>query len=100
MSSETNDKINLIQDEIDQVTETVHQNISLVIDRGENLENLAHKSDNLAENSTLFRNSARKLKWRMFMKKLKMIALLLLIIFIIIMLFLFKACGFDLHCGK
>ena len=98
--SDSNDKINLIQDEIDQVKDQVQQNISLVIDRGENLENLADKSENLSKNSLLFRNTARRLKWKMFMKKLKMTALLLFIIFIIIMMILFWACGFGLHCGK
>ena len=96
----SNDKINLINDEISQATEAVHQNISLVIDRGEKLDNLVEKSEHLNHNSALFKKQAKKLKWRMFMKKLKMTALLMLIIFLIIMLFLFMICGWGLHCGK
>jgi len=95
-----NNKINLIQDEIDQVKDKVQHNISLVIERGTNLENLVDKSDNLGKNSLIFRNTTRRLKWKMFMKKLKMTALLLFIIFVIIMMFLVFICGWNLHCGK
>ena len=94
----SNDEIILIQNEIKETTNQVQQNISLVIDRGDKLDNLEEKSNNLMENSHIFRNSARKLKWKMFMKKLKIVALLILIIFILIMMFLFTVCGWKLHC--
>lgn len=96
----SNDKINLIQEEINKTSQSVHDSISLVIERGDKLENLVDKSDNLNENSILFKKQAKRLRWKMFIKNLKMTALLLLVVFIIIMVILFMACGIRLQCGK
>lgn len=93
-------KLTLIQNEINDTRDNVQNNISLIIDRGEKLDTLVDKSDNLNINSKIFNKQAKRLKRKMLIKNLKMTALLLFIIFLIIMIILFAACGMRLQCGK
>lgn len=95
---DSNDKINLIQNEIDNTKDTLRKNIDLVIERGENLEDLSEKSVSLIDRSRLFKIHSKRLKWKMFMKKVKMTALLVIILLVIIFIILFSICGIKLHC--
>lgn len=96
----TTSKILDIQEEIDQTKDIVHRNIDLVIERGDKLDELQDKSDNLNVQSHLFRKSAKKLKCKMLVKNIKMIILLLFIILIIILLIIISACGWDFDCSN
>lgn len=93
-------KILEIQDEIDQTKNIVHRNIDLVIERGDKLDELQDKSDNLHIQSQLFRKSAKKLKCKMLMKNIKMIILLLFVILLIILFIIISTCGFDFDCSN
>lgn len=82
-------KVQRVQNEVDQVIDIMHDNIGKVLNRGERLEDLQDKSDDLAYNATVFRVSAKGLRsqfwWRDFKMKLIFVVLLvalLLIIFI------------------
>jgi hypothetical protein len=95
-----NQKILEIQAELTQSKDIVHRNINLVIDRGDKLDDLQEKSENLNIQSHLFKKHAKSLKCRMLLKNIKMIILLLFIILIIILLIIISACGFDFDCSK
>lgn len=95
-----NNKFDLINDEINNTKDSINQSLSLIIDRGEKLENLVDKSETLNENSALFNKQAKRLKNKMFWKKVKLSLLLFLILVIIIMIFIFSICGLKFqHCN-
>ena len=96
----SNQKILDIQEEIDQTKGIVHRNIDLVIERGENLENLQEKSENLHVQSQLFRKHAKKLKCKMLMKNIKMTILIIFIILLIILFIIITICGWDCDCSN
>jgi len=54
------DKISKIQSNLDEVTEVMHKNISEVLKRGENLDSLMEKSDDLNIASKQFYKQAKK----------------------------------------
>jgi vesicle-associated membrane protein 7 len=91
------EKINAIYYEIDKTKNEVQNSMSLIIDRGEKLDYLVDKSDNLNENSRIFKMQARRLKRKMFWKRVKITLLLLLILLIIILIFVFSICGFKFN---
>lgn len=55
-----NDKIADVQLEIDKAKENVHQSINTAIDRGDKLEELDGKADNLANEANMFNKQAKK----------------------------------------
>jgi len=67
-----------------------------VIDRGERLELLVHKSDDLQDNAFKFNSNAKKLKNRMLWKNVKMTLILFFIILILVYIILAMVCGFKL----
>lgn len=82
-------KVQRIQGQVDEVIDIMHDNIGKVLNRGERLEDLQDKSEDLAYSATVFRVSAKGLRthfwWQDCKMKLLFIALLvalLLIIFI------------------
>lgn len=88
-------KISDLQDQIDNTKDAIQDNLSLVIDRGDNLNYLADKSLNLSDHALIFNQQSKRLKWKMRLRNLKMIALIILIILIIIFVMLFSLCGFK-----
>ena len=99
-SPESNDdKINMIKDEIDRTKQYVDHSISLIIERGEKLEDLVDKSENLNENAKLFNTHSRRLKNKMFWRRVKTGLVLFLILFFIIFILLMSICGIRFqHC--
>lgn len=55
------DKIVKVQNELDKTIETMHLAIEKVLERGENIEILVQKTDELNESSRIFVNNAKKL---------------------------------------
>ena len=98
-SEERDDKIQEINNEIEKTKESVHQSINLVIDRGERLDNLMDRSEHLAENASMFNRQSKRLRRKMWWKKIRMALLLIFILFLIIMLFIWGICGINFkHC--
>jgi len=93
-------KMNEIHEEIGNTQKTVMESIEKVIDRGERLELLVHKSDDLQDNAIKFNSNAKKLKQRMLWKNIKMTLILFFIILILVYIILAMICGFNLKCGK
>lgn len=93
ITNQNQEKMDKIKQHIDKTKNELNQSISLIIDRGEKLENLVDKSNNLNDDSKLFNRNARRLKNRMFWKRLKTAMILFLIFLFIIMILLFSICG-------
>lgn len=84
-----NDKIISLNREIDDVKNTMIENIDKVLVRGDNIDTLRYKTDKLAEQADNFHNNSKELKCEMLKKNLKLIigitfGLLFLILIIIL----------------
>ncbi|XP_071802386.1 vesicle-associated membrane protein 4-like [Asterias amurensis] len=81
-------KIQHVQNQVDEVIDVMHDNISKVLDRGEKLDDLQEKSDELVYNASLFRVSAKGLRSHFWWRECKM-RLLLLVVVVVILLIIF-----------
>ena len=82
----TDRKIHEINEEIEHTKSNVMESIEKVLDRGERIELLVHKSDNLDTQARQFKSHSKKLKNRMIWKNVKMT---LLLVFLLAVMFLF-----------
>jgi synaptobrevin family protein YKT6 len=55
------DAMSRVQEEIDQTKIVMHNTIAAVLDRGEKLDDLVEKSENLSAQSKMFYTQARKM---------------------------------------
>ena len=98
-SSKSNSKIEQIQVEIDNTKQLVMTGIEHAMDRGDKLEMLEDKAENLRDNSSMFNKQSRKLKNKMLMKRIKATALIVMIILLLIFFIVWAFCGFRFeHC--
>jgi len=56
------DKISSLQEEVDQVKNIMVANIDVILERGEKLDLLVDKTENLSANSVTFRTTSRNLQ--------------------------------------
>ena len=83
------DKIATLETQIREVTVVMRDNIDKAIARGEDIENLQLKAENLEQNAGLFENSARTLKrkqrWRYIRNSLIILFIVLFIILVLVL---------------
>ena len=84
MSDKANDKTKLVKKEIDDVTKIMLKNVESMVERGDRIENLVEKTDDLARESSRFKRSARQLKNKMCTRNYKLAAIIATIVLIII----------------
>ncbi|XP_070582286.1 vesicle-associated membrane protein 4-like [Ptychodera flava] len=80
-----NDNIKQVQGQVDEVVGIMQDNISKVIDRGDRLEDLQEKSEELTLNATHFKVSAKGLKKAMWWQACKMRLLLVCVVLVIVL---------------
>jgi len=81
------DKIRRIQAQVDDVKEVMLDNLDKILTRGEKLENIDRKTDDLRDQSNLFNRQAKKLKCALIQQNMKLtIVIVALIIFILVIL--------------
>ncbi|KAL0481513.1 vesicle-associated membrane protein 7 [Acrasis kona] len=75
-----NDKISKLQTKVDDVKETMIDNLDKLIERGEHLDSLVYRTDELKDGSLEFRKTAVKLKRAMYKRWIVISILLVAII--------------------
>jgi len=90
-------KITDINQTLAQVKETMHNNIHKVVERGERIEILVEKSDNLSSSANQFRTHSKTLKNQLWLQNKKYMCLLIVIVLFVIYLIAGMACGFALN---
>ncbi|KAF8273530.1 synaptobrevin [Lactarius quietus] len=93
-SSGANSKTAHIQAQIDDTVNIMRDNITKVTDRGERLDSLQDKTDNLAVSAQGFRRNANRVRKNMWWKDMKMriiIGIAILVIIAIIVVSIVKA---------
>ncbi len=81
-------KIQHVQKQVDEVIDVMHDNISKVLDRGEKIDDLQEKSEELVYSASVFRVSAKGLRSHFWWRECKM-RLLLLVVVVVILLIIF-----------
>merc|ERR1719357_559627 len=89
-------KIAQINETMEQVKTAMYTNIDKVLDRGEKIELLVDKSDNLNAHANQFKRRAKTLKNRLWWQNVKMMIIVFLVVVMVIYIIAAMACGFAL----
>ncbi|XP_061395299.1 vesicle-associated membrane protein 7 [Musca vetustissima] len=87
------DAISRVHGQIDELKDIVVKNIDNLRDRGEKLELLVNKTENLSNNSVAFRKASRNLARQMFWKNIRLYVVVGLIIIFVVYVIVSMACG-------
>mmetsp|Transcript_1116 Transcript_1116/g.3337 ORF Transcript_1116/g.3337 Transcript_1116/m.3337 type:complete len:220 (+) Transcript_1116:116-775(+) len=95
------DQFATVHKKLDDVKNVMVQNIEMVLERGEKLELLVDKSEQLQLDSFRFQKSSKKLRQAMFWKKVKIYLLITFVCAVLLYIFLAIICGpaFE-KCGN
>ena len=93
--SDSSEKLKLVQTKLDSVKTIMVDTIDNVLERGDKLEHLVDKTENLDSIAFQFKNNAKKLKYEMICKKIKYILCILTLILFIIWFISSLICGFN-----
>ncbi|GJJ69837.1 vesicle-associated membrane protein 7 [Entomortierella parvispora] len=89
------DRIKQVQGEIEQVKDVMVHNIERVLERGERIELLVDKTDNLNQQAFAFKKRSTALKRTMWWKNTKLMIILIAVIVFLVYLIICAACGFP-----
>ena len=87
------DQFSSVQKKLDDVKGVMVQNIEMVLERGEKLELLVDKSEQLHLDSFKFKKSSEKLRQAMFWKKVKIYLMVTVTVSLLLYIFLAILCG-------
>ncbi|KAF2879642.1 hypothetical protein ILUMI_26532 [Ignelater luminosus] len=87
------DTISKVHGELDELKNIMVKNIDNIAMRGERLELLINKTENLSNNSVTFRKTSRNLARSLFWKNVKLYVIIALIIAVIIYIIVSISCG-------
>jgi len=91
------EKILRVQEDINDVTDLMRQNIESVVDRGEHLELLMDKSDGLSSQANAFKKQSTGLRKAMWWQNIKKMLLLAFVLVVVLCVIVFSMCGFTLE---
>lgn len=94
-SDPKNDKMTKIRDDISQVKEIMIDNIEKILERGDKIDTLVAKTDDLQTESRKFESNARELKWKMLKKRLILTAIVVFVVILVIFIIVLIACSKD-----
>ncbi|XWV24620.1 hypothetical protein QJ856_gp1165 [Tupanvirus deep ocean] len=83
-NNNNNEKLHFVQIELDETKDIMKKNIYNLLERGDKIENLHAKTEDLKKNSEDFRLGSRKLKDKMCWQNYKMTVLIVIIILAIL----------------
>jgi vesicle-associated membrane protein 7 len=91
------DSISRVRGEIDQVRSVMVQNIEKVLERGEKIELLVDKTENLNAQAFRFKKQSTSLRHAMWWRNFKLTLALSFVGLLIALLIAMSACGMDFH---
>ncbi|XP_055034217.1 vesicle-associated membrane protein 7 isoform X2 [Misgurnus anguillicaudatus] len=87
------DTLTETQVQVDDLKGIMVRNIDLVAQRGEKLELLIDKTENLVDSSVTFKTTSRNLAHAMCMKNLKLTVIIIVILLVVLYIIVTAACG-------
>ncbi|KAF7982728.1 hypothetical protein HWV62_26594 [Athelia sp. TMB] len=95
------DELARAQTELNQVKDIMVQNVEQILSRGERIELLVDKTDNMANQATAFRRGARGVRRQMWWKNSKITALGIIVGLVLLWIIVAQFCGVGFNrCGK
>ncbi|GJE92413.1 VAMP/synaptobrevin-like protein [Phanerochaete sordida] len=95
------DELARAQSELAQVKDIMVQNVEQILSRGERIELLVDKTDNMASQATAFRRGARTVRRSMWWKNTKILGLSVVVGLFLLWLIVAQFCGAGLNqCSK
>lgn len=95
------DKVEKVQGQVDELKGIMVKNIDNIADRGEKLELLVDKTEELNANAVSFKKSSRGLARSLWLKNIKITVILIVVVIVIIYFIVSAACGgLDWPCTK
>ncbi|XP_032646179.1 vesicle-associated membrane protein 8 [Chelonoidis abingdonii] len=85
------DRVKNLQSEVEGVKNIMSQNVERILARGENLDHLRNKTEDLEATSEHFKTTSQKVARKYWWKNVKMIAIICVIVAIIIILIILFA---------
>mmetsp|Transcript_3999 Transcript_3999/g.10031 ORF Transcript_3999/g.10031 Transcript_3999/m.10031 type:complete len:253 (+) Transcript_3999:127-885(+) len=93
----TDARVSRVTGEIEEVKQVMVENIDRVLERGEKIELLVDKAENLNQQAFKFRKQSTALKRALWLKNLKLYGLAALILGIVVLSISMGICGMDFH---
>lgn len=90
--SQEKDKLLVVKEQVNDLQEVMIDNVGKVIERGEKVDDLLIKSDNLDQRAVHFKRETRRLKRLMCWKNIKRY-LIIFVIFVVILIIILWAAG-------
>ena len=97
-NSGQNQKISMIKQNIAQAQDTMAKNLEEALRRGEKLEDMEAKAQNLNDHAHEFERNANKLKNKMCWQRWQYYIIGVVIIIVVILIIVLIACGTDFKC--
>ncbi|TFY69375.1 hypothetical protein EVJ58_g482 [Rhodofomes roseus] len=95
------DELTRAQAELAQVKDIMVQNVEQILSRGERIELLVDKTDNMASQATAFRRGARTVRRQMWWKNKRVVGLSVLVVLVLVWILAAQFCGAGLNqCGS
>ncbi|XP_066495573.1 vesicle-associated membrane protein 8 [Tiliqua scincoides] len=88
-----NERMKNLQSEVEGVKNIMTQNVERILARGENLDHLRNKTEDLEATSEHFKTTSQKVARKYWWKNVKMIAIICIIVAIIILFIILFATG-------
>uniref|UniRef100_F6Z5I2 Vesicle associated membrane protein 8 n=2 Tax=Monodelphis domestica TaxID=13616 RepID=F6Z5I2_MONDO len=87
------DRVRSLQNEVEGVKNIMTQNVERILARGENLDHLRNKTEDLEATSEHFKTTSQKVARKFWWKNVKMIILICVIVGVILLLIILFATG-------
>ncbi|XP_063788043.1 vesicle-associated membrane protein 8 [Pseudophryne corroboree] len=87
------DRVRDLQSEVEGVKNIMSQNVERILARGENLDQLRNKTEDLEASSEHFKTTSQKVARKYWWKNAKMIAIICVVVGIILLLIILLATG-------
>lgn len=95
------DQLDKVQNQVDELKGIMVRNIDQIADRGERLELLVDKTEDLSSNAVSFKKTSRSLARSMWLKNIKITIFIVVIVIIVIYFIISAACGgLDWPCTR
>ncbi|KAL4230164.1 Vesicle-associated membrane protein [Mactra antiquata] len=95
------DKVEKVQGQVDELKGIMVRNIDQIADRGERLELLVDKTEDLSANAVTFKKTSRNLARSMWWKNIKITIIIAVVIIVVIYFIVSAACGgLDWPCTR
>ncbi len=92
------DKIQSLNQDLDHIRNIMVENIDKVLERGDRIDNLVDRTNDLFMASNEFRRTSTSVRRNMYWKNIKSNVILVVFLLMIMYLFVGIGCGFTLSC--